>query len=777
MARHPRRSGKIYIRFVLMEALTRYVNRATNELILPRNEPSEANHSKSSDETTSRNESTPAGSKRGRTNNAGMSCDFGGARLRVAVSPQPPLVNCLQDIYGEWLCNGSNIDVIRTLEKKLNFQAEWLVLAGAHLSRPDLKTEVANSSSKTHAHINNLGLEGLLSLVRAGRAWFSGNGFVRTRERDVSGLQLSEPFDAFKIHLLLSKSVRDHDHIFVKPFSAQAWAAIFLTAVLVVPLFYLINTTSSHYFLEADKELARIPLLACLQLARARKQQSSGRSSLVGSTFDLEIERIVSSDKSPALDLGLWQRPRAQEKQELKHRWTLKRRHARRLARSQPRTGFFRLAYVAWYVVASLSAQGGETEDLPRANSTRILIAFWWFYLIVVCSIHAGILTAILTFPKQNDFIQTLDDFLALTEGNYHPMRLSVDKDSELAQLISSPDNLHKSPLATLVHQRHIYEVDFKRHRQRILDEIQLGQGAYLEERSAINLIITQEYFDQRPPKCQFKVSRHPMDSVPMSLALSDRLSAVCRRQINQHLGHIRRSGLAQKWRRKFEPPGNDCLETVIINAGDVPKIELKQVVLAHWFLGSGLLLGAFLLVFEIIWLLTADPLDSSSEESSSSSSSSSSSTSTSSSSSSRASSCLEDVSGSKPEVSAPQLGHKLALRRELGLVSSAPISSLHRRIGRLPRPMKVADAGGPSRAELRRRRRAQRRAQRRARQFRRTVELWTRLREGKLYSEALIRTSGGIRAGARRASQALLTKFSRSQQVPGRNRIVPAAN
>lgn len=680
-------------------------------------------------------------------------CDFEGASLRVAVSAQPPFVNCLQDVHGEWVCNGSNIDVIRVLEQKLNFRADWLVLASLHATTSEQLAQRA-WPERADKKSSDGPVGGLLALVKAGRVWLSANGFVGTNERQLEGLLFSEPFDAFRIHLLLSKSVRDHDHIFLKPFSAQAWTAILSSALFVVPIFYLINTTSSHYLLEADTPLRSISMLACLKhlMERICNRKRLPASTLAAtssteSSFELDVQQVIDSSPILTLDLGSnWLQ--LYNRREAKRKWALERRLARRSVRGRSRSGFFRLAYVFWYVLASLSNQGGETEDLPTANSTRILIAFWWLYLIVICAIHAGILTAILTFPRQNDFIQTLDDYLSLSttdnngrhEGDDEPLRLSVEKNSELAQLLTNPDNLHKSPLGALLRRQQVHKVDFQRHRQRLLDEVQRGRGAYIEERSTINLIISQEYFDHRPAECQFKASKYPLDLIPMSLALSSNLSAACRTQINKHLRRIGQFGLPIKWRRRFEPAGNDCLESVVINAGDVPKIGFKQIVLAHWLLGTGLAAGTMVLVTEIVWLLTADSLDTSSLFSSSSSESSLSSSS---------SSDRSDMS-----VSHFRLGHKAALGRRR-MMRSAPIKSLHKRINKLPKPTGIVDTKlAPKRTDLKRQRRAERAAKRRGRRLQRTVDIWRRLREGKIYSSALVHVSGARRASLAWVSQ-----------------------
>ena len=605
-------------------------------------------------------------------------CDFNGQSLRIAVSPQPPFVDCLQDLFGEWMCNGSNIEVIRVLEQRLNFKSSWVVLANSHhedhletmkISSPskgasrwrDRKKETAasgaNDRSKELEAKSAPQPTGLFGLVGSGRVLLGANGFMKTLDRRDENIIISEPFDSFRLHFLLSKSVRDHEHIFVKPFTLNAWLAILASAASVVPMLYLLNTTSYYYSLLDDRHLRGLSLKSCLRFAGQRLQHSwraakkckrkrgSRSLSSSSSSSELSLEEVLngtslatkfgpSNQKNYSNNLPLVLQTtqvhgEARRQRRLARRkWALERRRARRLGRKQrvnARSGFSSLAYIVWYVVASLANQGGETEDLPKANSTRMLIAFWWLYLIVICAIHSGILTAILTFPKQNDFIQTLDDFLNLESNERASLRLSVDKYSELAHLLADADNLHKSPLQQLIQnnganrandrspgsqvgmQTGISYVNFERHKQRILDEVQQGRAAFMEEKSTIVEIITQEYFDSKQSKCLFKASRYPIDVIPMSLLMSKKLPKQCVRSINLTLRRIAKTGLAQKWRRKFESSGNDCLNSVIINAGDVDKIELKHVVLAFWLLSLGLVVGLLGLLGEIAWLFLVE--------------------------------------------------------------------------------------------------------------------------------------------------------------------------
>lgn len=774
-------------------------------------------------------------------------CNFRGQHLRVAVSPQPPLVNCHQELYGNWLCNGSNIEVVRVMEKRFNFVADWVVLANNHLEitnsiasaktpRPrdtwneqnddnmSIEPEQAKQAPESNSKLTATNREdfGVIGLVANGRAMFSANGVMRTMDREKSrAVLISEPFDYFQLHFMLSKTIKDHDHIFLKPFSLHSWLAILGSSVLIVPIFYLINTTSCHYVIQNDTELKELGFWPCFEhavlrhlrntvahLFRFNRDASKRRKSTSASSdesFEMVVQELMSAGVGSVMALEQLGQSRQRsakflkQQQRLKRQeWKLQRKRARRIhRRDSKRTGFFNLPYIVWYVVASLANQGGETEDLPRANSTRVLIAFWWLYLIVICAVHAGILTAILTFPKQRDFVQTLEDYLDLNPSEV--MKLVVDKNSELGYLLHHEEDLHKSSLETLIrhytlitHSPVSFE-DFHRHRQRVLDEVQSGKTAFLEEKSTIDHIITQEYFDTKPPKCLFKSSRFPIDVIPMGFVLSPKIPATCIEAFNGLLGKILRSGLARKWRRKFEARGNDCLNTVIINAGDVDKIEMKHVILAFWLLFGGIMSGLIVLIGEVAWLFTFGEDDNDEDECSTTTSSDS----------------LDSYSSSSSSsLATMKLGHRRAglmnngfqprpiksLQNNIAKISINRLKKQERIKNRLSRsrmPMQLPSVtfeleqngskirSGESfdlfeeplnttdlieqasftkkRSHERRRRRLARAAEKRARRLKKTLDLAKRIQDGRVYSNTM-------RSSVRRASEAIMRKFSTKQ-------------
>lgn len=503
-----------------------------------------------------------------------------------------------------------------------------------------LRNARSNITTLSSIQVNETASSSLV-LVKSGKALMSANGLVRTDNR-IRQLTLTEPFDIFTFHFLLSKSVRDHDQIFVKPFSADSWFCIFLSAVIIVPIFYFLNTTSRYPLIESNKFLRNISTRDCLVKIGDDLKSYLGFKV----TEETSVKTYNVGDDIPGND----------DSRKVRLKLKLEKLRAKRRARKYKRTGFSTVSYVIWYVCASLSNQGGETEDLPRADCTRVLVAFWWLYLVVIVATHSGVLTAILTFPRQNDFVQTLQDFIESRArgdlvGNQRVIarselsRLAVDKRAELAQLMRSNQSLSKSPLQVLkdsVSGEFKFElafVDVLAHTERLLDEVASGRCALMGERANVRALITHEYTDvddvgqqrlssvsktiestvnsgrtalggepRRGGRCRLKASKFAIAAEPMVLAVSDRLPKECLKVVNELLRKVTHAGLGYKWRRDAEPLSNDCLDSVVINAGDVAKVELRHVLLASWILGAGIALGGLLLFLEVAWFLTAEP-------------------------------------------------------------------------------------------------------------------------------------------------------------------------
>ncbi|KAF7490854.1 Glutamate receptor [Sarcoptes scabiei] len=249
--------------------------------------------------------------------------------------------------------------------------------------------------------------------------------------------------------------------------------------------------------------------------------------------------------------------------------------------------GLFKLSNCIWYCYGAMVQQGGDY--LPMAVSGRILVAFWWIFVIVTVTTYSGNLVALLTFPKLFNSIDNLDDLL----NHKHLVKYGAFRFKGIGEMIIDSFDSRLRMLGD-----NLYFFDHF-DRKMVLNMIKQSKLVLLASHEEIKHLISEDY--KQSKSCHFAIAREPITSRAISFIVKKNTPKAFLDKLNSEINRMAKSGLVTLWNRKFGVLGNDCLHPLIIRTGDVEKIGLSHMVDCFFVLGCGLVIAIIILVIEIL--------------------------------------------------------------------------------------------------------------------------------------------------------------------------------
>ncbi|XP_037717330.1 ionotropic receptor 93a [Drosophila subpulchrella] len=195
-----------------------------------------------------------------------------------------------------------------------------------------------------------------------------------------------------------------------------------------------------------------------------------------------------------------------------------------------------------WYIFGALLQQGGMY--LPKADSGRLVVGFWWIVVIVLVTTYCGNLVAFLTFPKFQPGVDYLNQLERHKDISQYGLRNGTFFE-RYVQTTSREDFKHYLSQAKI----------YGNGQDEDIEAVKQGQRINIDWRINLQLIVQQHF--ERDKECHFALGKESF--VDEQIALIVPAQSAYLHLVNRHINSMFRMGFIERWHQMNLPSANKC--------------------------------------------------------------------------------------------------------------------------------------------------------------------------------------------------------------------------
>ncbi|XP_047104526.1 ionotropic receptor 93a [Schistocerca piceifrons] len=218
--------------------------------------------------------------------------------------------------------------------------------------------------------------------------------------------------------------------------------------------------------------------------------------------------------------------------------------------------GLAKMVNCFWYMYGALLQQGGA--NMPKADSSRLLVGTWWLVVLVLVTSYSGNLVAFLTFP----ILEAPLTSVRLMPGR--GLSWGLITGSSLEQLLKTSDDPE-------LHKLHEDAVQHKELNESLLSMLASGDHILLHSRLTLRRLTRIDL--RKSSVCRFMIGDENFVEEEVAMILPK--DSPYLEMINEEIRRLKQSGLIEKWEADSRLSGDRC--TQIASASDVSNHKVNM--------------------------------------------------------------------------------------------------------------------------------------------------------------------------------------------------------